>query len=342
MRCLTPALRRVVVTSRRRAASTSAQLYYQGTGVPRSLLSTGLVGTNRDAQGSDGEFFGVEPRPTEVTISDGRDGNFTLDQNGFCRIDHAPEHIDYFDNSAILNVYYAQCEELVAEQTGAVRVIAFDHNLRARARKQAADLLKGDGANAVQEPLITYGVHNDYTLASAPRRVEQLAQPLGANDTLQARTNQPPPIQPHETEALLRGRWMFVNVWRNVSLAPVERFPLALCDSAGVSADDLIVFEIRYSDRVGENYFARNSPSHNWHYFPELTRDEAVLIKCWDSRGDDFLGKLETMRGWPLPPANAEPVPATFSLHTGFVDPATREDAPDRESIEVRLIAFFE
>jgi len=203
-------------------------------------------------------------------------------------------------------------------------------------------MLKGDGANAVQEPLITYGVHNDYTLASAPRRVEQLARPLGLNDTLRSRVNSPPPIQPAETEALLRGRWQFVNVWRNVSTAPVERFPLALCDARSVSADDLIVFEIRYADRVGENFFARHSPAHDWYYFPRLTRDECVLIKCWDSRGHDFIGELEQMRGWPAPVGDpAEAVPATFSLHTGFVDPATREEAPDRESIEVRLVAFF-
>ena len=35
-------------------------------------------------------------------------------------------------------------------------------------------------------------------------------------------------------------------------------------------------------------------------------------------------------------------VPATFSLHTGFDDPATPPGAPERESIEVRLVAFFE
>ena len=36
-------------------------------------------------------------------------------------------------------------------------------------------------------------MHNDYTLESAPRRVAQLAQPLGANDTLRAREDAAPP-----------------------------------------------------------------------------------------------------------------------------------------------------
>ena len=32
--------------------------------------------------------------------------------------------------------------------------------------------------------------------------------------------------------------------------------PLALCDAQTVEPDDLVVFEIHYADRVGENYFA--------------------------------------------------------------------------------------
>lgn len=325
-----------------RRASTQALLHYQSDEVPRSIVSTGLVGTKRDVEGSDSEFFGVNPAPREMRISDARDQHFTLDTNGFCCISHPVEHIDYFDNSAVLTKYYAQCEALVAEHTGAARVLAFDHNLRSQKRKQAAVRLKGTGANAVQEPLINYGVHNDYTLASSGRRVEQLSLPLGINDTLRTRAANSPPIQPREVESLLRGRWCFINVWRNVSPAPVERFPLALCDATSVSNDDLIVFEIRYADRIGENYFARHNEKHRWWYYPLLTRDECLMIKCWDSRGRTFFGELEQMRGWPNPAISSDDiVNATFSLHTGFIDPMTRKDAPDRESIEVRLIAFF-
>jgi hypothetical protein len=231
---------------------TTATLYYQGPEVPRSLTSTGLVGTNRDVQGSDGEFFGVTPTPTVTSVRDGRGQPFSLDENGFCRVDHAWAHVDYYDNEAILGKYYSECEALVARHTGASRVLAFDHNLRARARKAAADSLKGAGANAVQEPLITYGVHNDYTLASAPRRIEQLSQPRGPNDTLRVRLEQgaSSPIAADEVERLLSGRWQFINVWRNVSPEPVARAPLALCDAQSVSADDLVVFEIRCACRT--------------------------------------------------------------------------------------------
>ena len=59
-----------------------------------------------------------------------------------------------------------------------------------------------------------------------------------------------------------------------------------------------------------------------------------MLIKCWDSRGRDFAAHHTLDVDVPT-------VQATFSLHSGFVDPNTREDAPDRESIEVRTVAFF-
>ena len=333
-------LRQLHRTATRRA-STTALLHFQSDSVPRGLTSSGVVGTNRDLQGSDGEFFGVDPIPTPVEIKDGRGAGMTLDANGFTLVPHAWEHIDYYDNSAIVDRYYAECEALVARQTGATRVLAFDHNVRAKRRKQAASQLSGDGANAVQEPLVTYGVHNDYTLTSAPRRIEQLAAgQLGANDTLRARGDGES-LQADELDGLLQRRWCFFNVWRNiVEAAPVRSFPLALCDAASVSADDLVVFEIRYADRVGENYFVRHDARQRWWYYPELTRDEAVLIKCWDSRGADFLGMFEAARGLPRADADAA-VPATFSLHSAFEDPASGPDAPDRESIEVRLVAFF-
>lgn len=308
-------------------SSTKAQLLYQSSKVPCSVLSTGTVYTRRDLSGSDGEFIGTDPKPVEVEITNGRGRDITLDQNGFCLVaDEAPA-VDFFNDKEVLEKYYTACEELVMKVTGASRVLAFDHNLRAKQRKLAGARLAG--GNAVQEPLVGYGVHNDYTATSSVNRVRQLAQPPKSNDTLRA-SGEGSRIAPAELDSLLSGRWAFFNVWRNVASEPVERFPLAAADARTVAKDDLVVFEIRYADRIGENYFARHKESHKWFYFPRMTRDEVMLLKCWDSRGVDFLG-----------PKDAPSVPATFSLHSAFDDPATRPDAPDRESIEVRTVAFF-
>ncbi|CAE8638203.1 unnamed protein product [Polarella glacialis] len=297
--------------------STRGLLYYQ---------------SKKDLSGSDGEFFGVDPVPVEVEIQDGRGMGFTLDDNGFCLLPHEWDHVDYNDNDQVVNKYYAECEAIVRRQTGASRVLAFDHNVRAKQRKDAGGRLRG--GSAVQEPLITYGVHNDYTLTSAPNRIQQLAQPARSNDTYRADGS---PIKPEEVETLLKGRWMFINVWRSITDSPVERFPLAACDAQSVVLEDLVVFEIRYADRVGENYFARHSKNHRWYYFPRMIKDEVMLLKCWDSRGKDFQ-ELELPEG----KTSLKSVPATFSLHSAFDDFATPPQAPDRESIEIRTIAFFE
>ena len=68
-----------------------------------------------------------------------------------------------------------------------------------------------------------------------------------------------------------------------------------------------------------------------------MTRDEVLLIKCWDSAGADFLDS-EGDGGGPA----ARSVPATFSLHTAFNDPTTPPAAPERVSLEVRTVAFFD
>mmetsp|Transcript_34681 Transcript_34681/g.80962 ORF Transcript_34681/g.80962 Transcript_34681/m.80962 type:complete len:334 (+) Transcript_34681:70-1071(+) len=318
--------------------STTGEVYYQGPDVPTSMLSTGKVGTYRDLLGSDGEFFGVNPVATEVSVLDARDKGMTLDKNGFEIFQHQWSHVDYYDNSEVLMKYYPEVEALVRRCTGASKVVAFDHNIRSKSKKTSGEKLVH--GNAVQEPLITYGVHNDYTVTSAPLRVRQLAQPPKVNDTLRPRLGATPAIDPEEVDSLLEGRWMLINVWRNISEAPVQKFPLGFCDSQTTSMDDLVTFEIRYKDRTGENYFARHSKQHQWYYFPQATRDEAVLLKVWDSRGKDVVAQMPGKSKESASPDKL--VEANFVLHSAFVDPNSPEGAPDRESIEIRTAAFFQ
>ena len=46
--------------------------------------------------------------------------------------------------------------------------------------------------------------------------------------------------------------------------------------AASVRPAELVVFEIHYADRVGENYFAKHDENHRWFFYPALTRDEAL------------------------------------------------------------------
>ena len=94
--------------------------------------------------------------------------------------------------------------------------------------------------------------------------------------------------------------------------------------------------EPQYADRIGENYFAKHADGHQWYLYPGLTRDEALLIKQWDSAG-----KLARSNGAAGDAADLDG-PCTFSFHSSFEDPTTPPNASERWSIEVRCVAFYD
>jgi hypothetical protein len=181
--------------------------------------------------------------------------------------------------------------------------------------------------------------HGDYTLRSAPERLQRLAEPPAKNDTLRSIIEQGQSLlDPEKVAQVLNEdrRFAIINVWRNIAEEPVATHPLALCDAQSVYPEDLAVFEIHYQDRVGENYFSKHTPRHQWYYYPAMTRDEALLIKQWDSAGT-----LARSKGRQSDSADAQ-APCTFSFHSAFQDPSTPPDAPQRWSIEVRCVVMFE
>jgi hypothetical protein len=87
--------------------------------------------------------------------------------------------------------------------------------------------------NAVQGPATV--VHNDYTVAAAPRRLEQLATRAdSANSTLPGGAALVPPGA--LAAAKRGGRWAMINVWRNIlpEGEAVAHTPLAVVDGASV------------------------------------------------------------------------------------------------------------
>ncbi|MEM6929845.1 MAG: CmcJ/NvfI family oxidoreductase, partial [Myxococcota bacterium] len=164
-----------------------------------------------------------------------------------------------------------------------------------------------------------------------------LTRPPSGNDTLRSVLGEGDALIDADLaeRALAEGRFAVVNVWRNIADTPVRTHPLALCDARTVEPRDLVVFEIHYADRIGENYFAKASDRHRWLYWPGLVRDEALLIQQWDSAGP------LARSGGTHSDASEPDQPCTFSFHSAFEDPTTPPDAPDRTSIEVRLVALW-
>ncbi len=216
----------------------------------------------------------------QVVIHNGRAhaGGFALERDGFHFVRHDTKVADFFDESEVRRVYYPEMENLEKAESGASRVVVFDHTLRT-------------GDDAMREQLkireVVPRVHNDYTEWSGPQRVRD--------------------ILPDEAEALLKRRFAVIQVWRPIRL-PVESFPLAICDARSVSTDDLVISERRYPNRVGQTYAITYNPNHKWFWFPRMRRDEAIVFKVFDSLNDGRARwTAHTAFDDPTSPPNARP-----------------------------------
>jgi hypothetical protein len=126
-------------------------------------------------------------------------------------------------------------------------------------------------------------------------------------------------LKGNKSLAWLQHRFAIINVWRSIA-GPVLNSPLACCDAQTIDATDLVASERRAKERIGELELVSWNPAHQWFYYPQMSRDEALLIKTFDSARD---GR------------------ARRSIHTAFSNPLAPPDAPARESIESRLLVFF-
>ena len=193
-----------------------------------------------------------------MPVADGRlhAGELTLEGSGFVLVEHQTRVKDFFDVNELQTVYYAEVEQLIKRQSGASRVVLFDHTLRSGddAERQA---------KLIREPVIS--AHNDYTEWSGPQRVRDLL--------------------PLEADKLLQGRFAIIQVWRAIN-HPIQSNPLAVADARTVAFDDLQVAERRYPNRVGQTYRLRYNAAHRWFYFPQMRRDEALVFKVYDSAKD--------------------------------------------------------
>jgi hypothetical protein len=223
------------------------------------LLNTGEAPwTYSGGEGSTEVRSGGTPDPHRVTIRNGRlhAGEFTLERNGFRFVRHDTAMKDFLDPDEVKRVYYPEMEALIKAETGAKRVVVFDHTLRT-----ADDAFRE--ARKIREPV--QRVHNDYTEWSGPQRVRD--------------------VLPEEAEALLQRRFAVVQTWRPIR-HPVETFPLAIADATSLAPDDLVISERRYPNRIGQTYAVTYNPAHRWFWFPRQQRNEAIVFKVYDSLKD--------------------------------------------------------
>lgn len=216
----------------------------------------------------------------------------SLDAEGFKLVTQKSVVRNFYDEDEVRAMHYPEIERLVAQVTGASRVVIFDHTARRRTWDTPSTR---PHPNRMPAPR----VHNDYTEKSGPQRVRDL---MGA-----------------AADKLLQRRFAIINVWHPIR-GPLEDAPLTVADARTIPASDLVATDLLYKDRTGEIYYLRHNPKHRWYYAPRMSRDESLIFRCYDSLDD---GR------------------ARFVPHAAFEDPNKPSTAIQRESIELRTLAFY-
>ncbi len=253
----------------------------------------------------------------------GKENEFSTDNSGFAVFKSEAKEKLFTDDAAVRDGYYKEVEELIKKtHKGVKKVYIFDHTIR---RRQ-----KDSPRQPVQQ------VHVDQTPEAAAARVRRHL--------------------PDEADELLKGRFQIINVWRPIE-NPASDTPLAVIDWRSTSPEDFIPVDLMYPKRAdsvmddddrgkeklpdetsyqstegyevrGETMAVAPNEKHKFYYMQNMTPEETMFLKCFDSHG----------QGMP----NGKDGIAVRTPHTAFIDPQTPEDAPGRQSIEVRCLVFYE
>ena len=264
-----------------------------------------------------GYSYKLTDREYPVENVRGRESEFSTDNAGFAYFKWPAKETAFTDDEQIKKGYYAEIQELLRSNlAGVKKVVIFDHTIRRRE--------KGSARSPVQL------VHIDQTPKAAEVRLRRH-------------------VPEAEVEELLKSRYQIINVWRPIE-NPASDFPLSVVDWRSTTPSDFVTVDLLYPKSFqelgevapdpnsaqltegyevkGEQYAVAPSDKHCWYYLKDMTPEEVVLIKCFDSQSHSMTdGKTSIAHG---------------ACHTAFFDPQTAPGAPGRQSIEVRCLVFYD
>lgn len=231
--------------------------------------------------------------PVTMPIADARDQAMTLDEAGFMLVAHRSMVTEFSDRAAVDSTYRAEVVDLITGLSGADLVqVSSPGILRFSEKSPNSGVLDNSRPARFAHVDISDATAAEFALRATP-----------AGFSL--------------------ARFVHFNVWRSIS-APPQDVPLAVCDARSVAADDLIkadaVFDSRGQPEWSfEGLVVAHHPAHRWHWFSDMTREEALVFKTHDSD-----------------PGRAHCVP-----HVAFDNPSCGRQSPPRVSIEMRALALW-
>lgn len=219
----------------------------------------------------------------------------TIERDGFQLVRHRSAVADFTDLAAVEAIYPTEIDALLLALTGADFVRTSGPVLRFSEPGRRKGFV-----NAMPAGFVHVDVSKESFDAFARRNVGDHA----------------------DRDALLAGRYVAFNIWR-VLTPPPQDLPLAVCAAPSVAPGDRVVGEARVDGEEIEEFrfgssLIRANPNHRWYYFRDMTPDEALVFKAFDS--DE--GRVQ---GCP---------------HTAFADPSAVDPVP-RASCEIRAYAYW-
>lgn len=258
-----------------------------------------------------GSVGDAEPIEVEVSINNGRDADLPgWEQAGFQLMRHEPNVGNFLDEHAIAEHHYSQMEALARELTGCDHALVSGHIIRSpEAAKQHVDL--GPITFVHSDFADTYGELMRSRYEAATEEAQAALERTGIDG------------------ALVRAakRILILQFWRNIGPTKMD-MPLAFCDARTIPA--AATRKLPVADYAGGGFdfdtlgiLAPEHPGdHAWYVFPEMSLDEIVAFRTYDS-------------------ALAETGGTFWTPHAAFHDPDVPLGQPARSSIELRATCVF-
>lgn len=254
---------------------------------------------------------GPADHPTDVTIFDGRSADLGGWQEcGFELVHHHSAVTEWRDDQEISGVHYEELEKVAREMTGAGVALVASH-----IKRSPDDALRHE-----QLSPITF-VHSDFAANHSEFVHRIYRDPSPSAQAALARNGVTKDVVGEAT------RIVILQFWRNVG-EPRMDYPLAFCDARTVSPADSRAFRVDDYAGTGVSFDALGvvepaSPgAHAWYTFPDLTPDEMVVFRTYDT---ELAAAGKTF----------------FTPHSAFRDPTVEIGSPARSSVELRATCLF-
>ena len=173
----------------------------------------------------------VDPRRVPIHNARLHSDPFVLERDGFRFVHHDTKVADFFDEDEVRRVYYPEMEALVKAESGATRVVVFDHTLRT-ADDELREARKDPRGRAPRAQRLHRMVRRRNGCATCCRTRPTICCNAGLRSCR---------CGGRSATRSRAGRWRSADAR---SLAP----------------DDLVVNERRYPDRIGQTYAITYNP----------------------------------------------------------------------------------